>query len=122
MRYVSSYPSGGSGFDRSPVDRRETLLDSAGGIFADAASGLGDVPEQRLASIDVPTTIVDCKLSPSFLRRSCARLHQLMPQARTITFEQSGHHVGVDAREQLLALLRDVIAKSGDSSASAEAT
>ena len=122
MRYVSSYPSGGSGFDRSPADRRQTLLDNAGGIFADADSGLGDVPEERLAGIDIPTTIVDCKLSPSFLRRSCARLHQLMPQARTITFEQSGHHVGVDAREELLALLGDVVARQGDASGSAPAS
>jgi pimeloyl-ACP methyl ester carboxylesterase len=122
MRYVSSYPSGGSGFDRSPVDRRETLLDNASGIFADADSGLGDVPEERLASIDAPTTIVDCKLSPSFLRKSCERLRELMPQARSVTFEQSSHHIGVDAREELLALLRDVVAKSADASARAAAT
>jgi pimeloyl-ACP methyl ester carboxylesterase len=119
MRYVSSYPLGGSGFDRSPVDRRETLLDNAAGIFADADSGLGDLPEEGLASIDIPTTIVDCALSPSFLRRSCERLRRLMPQARSVTFEQSGHHVGIDAREELLALLRDTVARRGDASASA---
>jgi pimeloyl-ACP methyl ester carboxylesterase len=122
MRYVSSYPAGGSGFDKSPVDRRQTLLDNAGGIFADADSGLGDVPEERLASIDIPTTIVDCKLSPSFLRKSCKRLRELMPQARTVTLEQSSHHVGIDAREELLALLRDVVARQGDAAASAAAS
>ena len=90
MRYVSSYPSGGCAFDRSPVERRTALLESAGGIFADADSGLGNVPEDRLGRIELPTTIVDCKLSPSFLRRSCGRLRELMPQARTVTLEQSG--------------------------------
>ena len=111
MRYVSSYPSGGCAFDRSPVERRTALLESAGGIFADADSGLGNVPEDRLGRIELPTTIVDCKLSPSFLRRSCGRLRELMPQARTVTLEQSGHHVGIDAREELVALLREVVAE-----------
>jgi pimeloyl-ACP methyl ester carboxylesterase len=122
MRYVSSYPSGGSGFDRSPPDRRNMLLDNAAGIFADADSGLGDVPEERLASIDIPTTIVECKLSPSFLRRSCTRIRELVPQARTVTFERSGHHVGIDARDELLTLLRDIVARRGGESASAAAT
>jgi hypothetical protein len=30
-----------------------------------------------------------------------------MPQAETITLERSGHHVGVDAREGLIAILRN---------------
>jgi pimeloyl-ACP methyl ester carboxylesterase len=117
MRYVSGYPSGGSAFDRSPVDRREALVDAAGGIFADADSGLGEVPEDRLSRLEVPMTIVDCKLSPSFLRKSRGRLRELMPQARAVTFEQSGHHVGVDAREELLGLLRDVVARRAEGSA-----
>ena len=110
MRYVSGYPSGDSAFDRAPVERRAALLASAGGIFADADSGLGNVPEDRLGRIEIPTTIVDCKLSPSFLRRSCGRLRELMPQARAVTFEESGHHVGVDAREELVTLLRTEVA------------
>ena len=96
MRYVSSHPSGDSAFDRAPVVRREALLDGAGGIFADASSGLGNVPEDRLGRIEIPTTIVDCKLSPSFLRRSCGRLRELMPHARDVTLEECGHHVGID--------------------------
>ena len=41
------------------------LLGNAGAIFADFDSGWGDhVPEARLAGIDIPTTIVACKLSP----------------------------------------------------------
>jgi pimeloyl-ACP methyl ester carboxylesterase len=117
MRYVSSYPSGGSAFDRSPVERRKAVLDNAGGIFADADSGLGDVPKDRLGRIEIPTMIVDCKLSPSFLRRSCKRLRELMPQARTTTLEQSGHHIGIDARVELVALLRDVVTKHEKASA-----
>ena len=117
MRYVSSHPSGDCAFDRSPPERREALLDGAGGIFADADSGLGNVPEDRLGRIKIPTTIVDCKLSPSFLRRSCGRLRELMPQARTVTLEESGHHVGIDAREDLVALLRDVVAGPSEASA-----
>jgi pimeloyl-ACP methyl ester carboxylesterase len=119
MRYVSSYPSGGSGFDRSPVERRATLLDNAAGILADADAGRGDVAEKRLASIDTPTTIVDCRLSPSFLRRSCERLRELTPQTRTVTFELSSHHVSIDARDELPALLRGMVARPGDPSAPA---
>ena len=46
---------------------------------------------------------------------------ELMPQARTVTLEHSSHHVGIDVREELLALLRNV-ARRGDGSASAAAT
>ena len=112
MRYVSSHPSGESSFDRVPMERREALRGAAGGIFADAGAGLGDVPEDRLGRIEIPTTIVDCSLSPPFLRRSCRRLRELMPQASTVTLEQSGHYVGFDARDELIALLRDVVARS----------
>ena len=117
MRYVSGYPSGGSAFERVPAERRKALLDGAVGIFADAASGLGDVPEDRLGGIEIPTTIVDCRLSPSFLRRSCGRLRDLMPQARAVTFAGSGHYVGIDAREELVHLLRDVVARRAEASA-----
>lgn len=109
LRYVSGYPSGSSAFERSPVERRKTLLDNASGIFADAESGLGGVPEGRLGQIATPATIVDCGLSPTFLRKSCRRLRTMMPQARAVTFAGSGHHVGVDAREQLLAVLREAV-------------
>jgi pimeloyl-ACP methyl ester carboxylesterase len=121
LRYVSGYPSGGSAFDRAPVERRRALLDAAGGIFADTDCGLGNVPEDRLGRVEIPTTIVDCKLSPSFLRRSCGRLRELMPHAREVTFEESGHHVGIDAREELVGLLRDVVARTQVSAPVADA-
>jgi pimeloyl-ACP methyl ester carboxylesterase len=112
MRYVGGYPSGGSAFERSTPERRATLLDNADGMFADVDGGLGDVPENRLANLEVETTIVDCVLSPPFLRKSCGRLREMMPQARTVTFADSGHHVGVDARDELLAVLRDVVTRA----------
>lgn len=120
LRYVGSYPEGGSAFDKAAPERREALLANADGIFADFGSGAGEhVAEDRLADIEIPTTIVDCKRSPSFLRRSCARLRELMPQARTVTFETSGHHVALDAREELLAVLREVLARRDEASAPA---
>jgi pimeloyl-ACP methyl ester carboxylesterase len=110
MRYVGSYPSGGSAFENVSAERREKLLSNAGAVFADADSGYGDhVPEDRLSAIAVATTIVDCKLSPPFLRRSCERLRALIPHAETITLERSGHHMGVDAREQLVDILRNAV-------------
>jgi 3-oxoadipate enol-lactonase len=122
QRYVGGYPAGGSAFEKASAERRATLLGNAGAIFADFASGPGDhVPEDRLAAIEIPTTIVDCKLSPPFLRRSCERLRELMPRARAVTLERSGHHVGIDAREELVALLRDLVAKRVQESAPADA-
>jgi lipase len=123
MRYVGSYPAGGSAFEKASAERRETLLGNANAIFADFASGWGDhVPEDGLAGTEIATTIVDCKLSPPFLRRSCQRLRGLMPQARAVTLEHSGHHIGVDAREELVALLRDVVARREEASAAATST
>jgi pimeloyl-ACP methyl ester carboxylesterase len=116
MRYTGSYPSGGSAFDKVPAARRQKLLSNASGVFADADSGGGDhVPEDRLSAIAVPTTIVDCAMSPPFLRKSCGRLRALMPQATTVTFERSGHHIGVDARDELLALLRSAVSPRQES-------
>jgi pimeloyl-ACP methyl ester carboxylesterase len=57
----------------------------------------------------VPVTIVEAALSPPFLRRSCARLKRLIPQARIVTLADSGHHVGVDAADELLGILRAAI-------------
>lgn len=40
-----------------------------------------------------------------------------MPQARTATLDESGHHIGIDARDELVALLRDVVAKHDEAPA-----
>jgi esterase len=108
MRYVASYSTGGSAFDKAPAERRERLLMNSAAIFDDFASGGGEhVDETRLAGIDVPVTIIEAALSPGFLRRSCERLKRLMPQARTVTLANSGHHVGLDAADELLGILRE---------------
>ena len=52
-------------------------------------------------------TMVEAKLSPPFLRRSCARLRSQLPQMRVVTLDAAGHHVTLDARDELLALLRE---------------
>lgn len=108
LRYVSSYSTGGSAYDqKAPPERREKLLANAAGIFADFGSGGGSVDEERLAGIRAPIILVDLKLSPPFLRRSCRRLEGLLPQARCRTLEHSGHWAGLDARDELLDLLRE---------------
>jgi pimeloyl-ACP methyl ester carboxylesterase len=108
IRYVSSYSTGGSAFDKATEERRERLLENSAAIFDDFASGGGEhIDEKRLADIDVPVTIIEARLSPPFLRRSCERLKRLMPQARTITLANSGHHVGFDAADELLTILRE---------------
>jgi pimeloyl-ACP methyl ester carboxylesterase len=114
MRYVASYPSGGSAFDNVPAERREQLLENSAAIFDDFASGGGEhVDESRLAELDMPVTIIEAGLSPAFLRRSCERLQRLLPQARTVTLANSGHHVGVDAPDELLGTLREATTADG---------
>lgn len=113
LRYVSSDPAGGSAFERIPEARRQRLLGNIAGIFADLASGGGDVDERRLFDIVVPATIIDAALSPSFLRRSSHRLKQLLPAARRITLPQSGHWMSVDAPADLIQALRNVVQWTG---------
>jgi pimeloyl-ACP methyl ester carboxylesterase len=108
MRYVASYSTGGSAFDKAPAERRELLLENSAAVFDDFASGGGEhVDESRLAHIDLPVTIIEAGLSPAFLRRSCGRLKRLMPQARTVTLANSGHYVGLDAGDELLGILSE---------------
>lgn len=114
MRYVASYSTGGSAYDKASPERRERLLGNAAAVFDDYASGSGDeVDKSRLANLSVPVTIIDAALSPTFLRRSCDNLRQLLPQARTVTLEHSGHYVSLDARDELLALLRESVKAAG---------
>jgi pimeloyl-ACP methyl ester carboxylesterase len=110
MRYVASYSTGGSAYDKASPQRRERLLSNAAAVFDDYASGGGEaVDKSRLANLDIPVTIVGAALSPPFLRRSCDNLRQLLPQAKTVTLERSGHYVSLDARDELLALLREAV-------------
>ena len=107
MRYVASYSTGGSAFDKAHAERRERLLENSAAVFDDFASGGGEhVDESRLAGIAVPVTIIEAGLSPPFLRRSCERLKGLMPRARSVTLADSGHAVGLDAADELIDILR----------------
>lgn len=117
LRYVSSYSTGSSAYEtKTSPERREKLLANTAGIFADLASGSGDVDERRLSEITAPITIVDAKLSPPFLRRSCRRLFRLLPQTDRVTFENSGHWVGLDARDDLIKVIRRAVRPDGRAS------
>ena len=107
LRHVTSYSTGGTGFDRAAPERREILLANAGGIYADSASGLPSIAEDRFAAIHVPITLIEAELSPPFLRRSCARLRAALPHARVVSIANAGHHITIDARDELLAVLRE---------------
>ena len=108
MRYVASYTTGGSAWDKASPERRSRVLDEAAGVFADARSGGGEhIDESRLREIDVPVTLVSCALSPPFLQKSSRRLRELLPRARTITLDHAGHHVTLDAREDVVRILRE---------------
>jgi pimeloyl-ACP methyl ester carboxylesterase len=97
------------------------LLENSGAIFDDFASGGGEhVDEARFADVGVPVTIIEAALSPGFLRRSCERLKRLMPEAQTVTFANSGHHVGLDAVDELLGFLRQATSATAASRKQAE--
>jgi pimeloyl-ACP methyl ester carboxylesterase len=85
---------------------------NAAGIFADLASGGGNIDERRIAEIGAPVTIVDARWSPPFLGRSCGRIKRSFPQARTVTLEHSGHWLGLDARDELLEVVPDAVRTS----------
>jgi pimeloyl-ACP methyl ester carboxylesterase len=76
-------------------------------VLADLDTGGGEhVDERRLAGIDVPVTIVETELSPAFMHRSVEKLRSVMPQARTVTLEGSSHVAILDARDEVLNVLR----------------
>lgn len=110
LRFVASYATGGTAFDKASPERRATLLANAPGMFADSDAGLPMVDETRLAGLELPIALIEAKLSPSFLRRSCERLRSLLPRAEVFTIDTAGHHITIDARDELLSILRERIA------------
>lgn len=113
MRYVASYSTGGTAFDKVTSERRDAILANARGMFADMQSASRrTLDEAQMGSLPMPVAIVDAKLSPPFLRKSSERLRRAMPRARTVTLEHAGHHVMIDARDEALAILRDVLRES----------
>ena len=111
VRYIGSYSTGGTAFDRATPERRSLLLANASGIFADSDSGLPTIDESRLSTIRVPITLIEAAKSPPFLRKACFRLRKLLPHARLFTIGNAGHHITVDARDELLTLLRGLEAR-----------
>jgi pimeloyl-ACP methyl ester carboxylesterase len=79
-------------------------------MFADAETATTHaIDEARIGALPMPIAIIDAKLSPPFLRKSTERLRRALPRARHVTIERAGHHITVDARDELLAILRDVL-------------
>jgi pimeloyl-ACP methyl ester carboxylesterase len=113
MRYVASYATGGTAFDKLAPERRDAILANANGMFADAQSATTHaIDEALIGTLPMPVAIIDAALSPPFLRKSSTRLRRALPQARRMTIAGAGHHIAVDARDELLAILRDVLGSS----------
>ena len=81
-RYVTSYSSGGSAWDREdfPEQRRDVMRANGRALFADLASGDGrHVPRDRLRAISCPVTLAVTELSPSFLQKAARGLREVLP-------------------------------------------
>jgi pimeloyl-ACP methyl ester carboxylesterase len=118
LRFVTSYSTGGSAFERMGEERREALRANAEGVFADLASGDGShISAAELASIRAPVNIVTATLSPAFLQKTSAALAKRLPSATTRSLPGSGHAMAFDQPDELLAELR--IALDGASSSPA---
>ena len=110
LRYTWSYRTGGSAFDRMSAGRRQTLRESAPGVFADFRLGDGShIAIADLARIRRPVTIITADLHPSFLRRSADYLIGRLPHPRTISIANAGHAIAFDQPEALIGALRDVL-------------
>ena len=110
IRFISSYESGGNAWDRAVPARKQTILANASGVLADIDAADHDyLDESRLAEIQTPVTIVDPKLGPAVFRRSVERLRELLPKARLVTLDRSSHIVMLDAREEVLDVLRRAV-------------
>ena len=111
IRFISSYGAGGgSAWDRAVPARKQTILASAAGVLADIDADDHDtLDESQIANIEAPMTIVDPRLGPPMFRRSVERLRELLPKARVVTLEESSHIVMLDAREDVLDVLRRAV-------------
>ncbi len=118
LRFVTSYSTGGSAFERMGEERREALRANAEGVFADLASGDGShIGAAELASIRAPVNIVTATLSPAFLQKTSAALAKCLPSATTRSLPGAGHAMAFDQPDELLAELR--LALDGASSSPA---
>lgn len=111
FRFVLSYRTGGSAWDRIPEQRREMLLANAGGANADMASGDGSaqIDDERLARLSLPVTVVVAGLSPETLHRSGEYLARTIPNAHRVKLEHAGHALAFDQPDELFSILRTAL-------------
>jgi non-heme chloroperoxidase len=108
LRFVTSYRTGGSAFERMAEDRRELLRSNADGIFSDLASddGSRNISAEDLRAIRVPVTIITAELSPAFLQKTSASLAKYPPTVTSRTLKGAGHAMAFDQSAALHAELR----------------
>ena len=105
--FVTSYSTGGSTWERMPEERKRLVRATGDGMLGDL--GMRDhthVAYERLGEIEAPVTIIECELSPSFLRKSCRALAEAMPKADVVTLEGVNHVAFADHPERLNEALR----------------
>lgn len=112
QRYILSYRTGGSAWERMPETRREAMRANAHGVFADIAAGDGSqhIDNDRLAALELPVTVILAGLSPTTLRRSGEHLARTIPDARRILIHDAGHALTVDQPAKLITLVRSALA------------
>ncbi len=118
LRFVTSYSTGGSAFERMGEERREALRANAEGVFADLASGDGShIGAAELTSIRAPVNIITATLSPAFLQKTSAALAKRLQSATTRSLPGAGHAMAFDQPDELLAELRIALDRASSSPA-----
>ncbi len=110
-RYVTSYSTGGSAWDRKdfPEERRGAMRSNGRALFADLASGDGShIPRDRLRAIGCPVTLAVTELSPSFLHGIARELREILPDHhRFEVIRGAGHALGFDRPGELERVVRE---------------
>jgi len=113
-RYVTSYSSGGSAWDREdfPEQRRDVMRANGRALFADLASGDGrHVPRDRLRAISCPVALAVTELSPSFLQKAARGLREVLPDHhRFEVIPGAGHALSFDQPGELERVIREASA------------
>ncbi len=110
-RYVTSYSTGGSAWDREdfPEERRDAMRANGRALFADLASGDGShIARDRVHAIGCPVTLALTELSPSFLQRIARELRTVLPDHhRFEVIHGAGHALSFDRPGELERVVRD---------------
>jgi pimeloyl-ACP methyl ester carboxylesterase len=97
LRWVLSYRTGGTAFDRMPADLQEAMLANARAVMADLDAGTGEeLTADRIAAIKCPATCLVGDLSPKPLLNATDRLLDMLPQASQATIEGAAHAIHFD--------------------------